>query len=300
MIPFEIDTQKRALGITQIVCSGICYGFLGLFGKLLYEKGVRPGELLALRFSLAAGLGIVYRYARSTQKIKLSWKQVMSCIMLGTFGYALMSLFFFTALTGLSASLSVLLLYTYPVLVALAAWVFLGEKIPRQHWLAFPLAAAGLVAIVWGDFTIARSEYLFFAVGSACVYAFYILASSRWLKGVDPLVSTPLIQASSGIALSCVFLRDGPRTLAILETSWWIIVLVAFVCTVMAMGLFMAGLQKLKNWEVSVLSITEPLTGVVVGIAVLGDKLTGRHVIGAGAILLALVWISRPVAIMES
>jgi drug/metabolite transporter (DMT)-like permease len=65
----------------------------------------------------------------------------------------------------------------------------------------------------------------------------------------------------------------------------------------MAMMLFLAGLQKLKSWEVSILSTTEPLTGVLLAVCLLGEKLRLAQMLGAIAVLAALVWIARPVPV---
>lgn len=44
----------RTLGIIQLLSSGFFFGFLGLFGKQAYEKGLTPYEFLALRYLVAA------------------------------------------------------------------------------------------------------------------------------------------------------------------------------------------------------------------------------------------------------
>ncbi|MBC7531219.1 MAG: EamA family transporter [Oligoflexus sp.] len=71
-----------------------------------------PGELLSLRFLLAALMTFAFLALRLPKRIRLSRRELLSCAILGVFGYAVFSFCFFTALTGLSASLTVLLLYT--------------------------------------------------------------------------------------------------------------------------------------------------------------------------------------------
>ena len=152
--------SRRGLGILQIVLSGVCFGFLGLFGKSLFEKGVVPGELLSLRFLTAAGLTFIFIAVTRPSLFRVSLHTLASTAGLGVFGYALFSFCFFSALKGLSVSLTVLLLYTYPVLVALGGRIFFGETIQREKLWAFPFAGLGLVGLVWGDFTIERAEFL--------------------------------------------------------------------------------------------------------------------------------------------
>ncbi|RYZ60550.1 MAG: hypothetical protein EOP07_00350 [Proteobacteria bacterium] len=286
--------SKRQLGIFQTIASGVCFGFLGLFGKWLYENNVRPGELLALRFLIAAALSFALLFLRFRGRIRLSGKEWIRCALLGVFGYALFSFCFFSALKGLSASLTVLLLYTFPVLVAIGGWIFFGEKIPGDHLPAIPIAAVGLICLVWKDISVDRAEYLIFGISAALFYAIYILVSSRWLKSTDPSLSTPTIQLFAGITLGSIYLTDLSHTQKIIEENWLVLMLVAVICSIAAMGLFLAGLQKLKSWEVSILSTTEPLTGVLVAMLVLSEKLSLLQGIGAVAIVIALFWTSKP------
>ncbi|MES2746163.1 MAG: DMT family transporter [Bdellovibrionota bacterium] len=286
--------SQRGLGIVQIVLSGICFGFLGIFGKSLFDKGVVPGELLSLRFSMAAILTFIYIAIRRPALFRVSRHTLLSTAALGIFGYALFSFCFFSALKGLSVSLTVLLLYTYPVLVALGGRIFFGERIQSEKLWAFPFALLGLLGLVWGDFSIERAEFLILGFIAALFYAIYILASSRLLRGVDPLISTPLIQTFAAITLGSMYLRDNARTLWIVEHNWFLLLLIAVVCSIAAMGLFQAGLQKLNGWEVSILSTTEPLTGVLLATFFLAERLTLVQMFSALLVVLALVWVSKP------
>src|SRR5206468_9760353 len=109
-------------------------------GKSLYANGVTPGELLSLRYLLAAAVLWPVLWLRYPREWRLGLRDAAACAALGIAGYALFSSCFFLALRGLSASLAVLLLYTYPVLVSAAAWALWGERIPRRKWPAVPLA----------------------------------------------------------------------------------------------------------------------------------------------------------------
>ncbi len=286
--------SQRLLGIFQSILSGLCFGSLGLFGKRLYSHGVRPGELLSLRFVLASLLLFGFLLIRGKPRLRLSLSQLLTCALLGVAGYALFSFCFFTALTGLSSSLTVLLLFTYPVGVALGARVFFGEQIPRDKMWALPLALVGLLALVWGEMAVYRAEALVFGVAAAVFYALYILVSSRFLRGVHPLVSTATIQAFAGLTLSILSLRSPGRAWDIFLADPFAVLMISIVGTVLAMSLFLAGLQKLKSWEVSLLTTSEPASTVGLAALFLGERMTALQWGGALCVVLSLVWIARP------
>ncbi|MCX6130272.1 MAG: EamA family transporter, partial [Proteobacteria bacterium] len=64
--------------------------------------------------------------------------------------------------------------------------------------------------------------------------------------------------------------------------------------TVLAMTLFLAGLQKLSNWELALLSTTEPVSAVFLAAIFLGERLSNLQVLGAVFVGMSLVLIVRP------
>ncbi|NDC39379.1 MAG: EamA family transporter [Proteobacteria bacterium] len=171
--------SDRSKGVLQMLLSGVCFGFLGVFGKWAYERGVQPGELLAVRFLVAApllGLGLLLIRPKA---LRLGWVRGLVAVLLGVMGYAVFASFYFEALSGLSASLTVMLLYAYPILVTLGARIFFNERVSTRGWVALPLVSLGLVLLVWGEVRMTRPGYLAYGVLSAVFYAAYILASRR-------------------------------------------------------------------------------------------------------------------------
>ena len=108
------------------------------------------------------------------------------------------------------------------------------------------------------------------------------------------MASTFWIQLGAGATLFAMSFVSIERSIEVVSTAWLEIVLIAFVCSVLAMWLFLSGLLKVKNWEASLLSMAEPITGVAVGVLVLGDHLTPLQWTGAGFVLAALALVSLP------
>jgi len=286
--------SERKIGIVQILLSGFCFGFLGVFGKMAYSQGLQPGELLSLRFLMGGTLLLAVLLVTRPRKLKIPAKDILLCAGLGLFGYAVFSSCFFQALKGLSASLTVLLLYTYPLQVAAAAWFFFGEKISRDRWIALPLVMLGLVMLIWGDFAVLNQSALWFGFASAFFYSIYILLSSQWLKSIDALVSVTYIQLAAGLGLGILHLRDAGRLQEIFVHNWLLLLAVAVICSAAAMSLFLAGLKRLKNWEASVLSTAEPVTGVLLAILILNESFSWIQAGGALAILGAFILVAIP------
>lgn len=289
-----MDRSQRAAGIAQILLSGVCFGFLGVFGKAAFARGIDAAELLSLRFFLAGSLILVTLRFFSPRRLAISRRDAAWSVVFGAFGYAVFSFFYFQAIAGLSASLAVLLLYLYPVIVPALDFVFFKERIPKERWYVLPMAMAGLFLLIVGEVYVRNVTAVLYGVGSALFYSIYIVFSRHFLGRTDPLPSSGIMQITAGVALGAATWRSPVRLAAVWSEGWWIIIGIAIVCGVAAMTLFLMGLQKLRSWEASVLSTAEPVTGVVLAFLLLGERLNVQQLGGAALVIGAFISLSIP------
>src|SRR4029079_19371398 len=113
------------------LASGAAFGAMAVFGKLAYAEGATVGTLLALRFLFASGLfwaGNATAVAKEGQSLFKSRDAVIA-LGLGAAGYAVQAGFYFAALSRIDAGLLSLLVFTFPVIVAVAAVVLGRERL---------------------------------------------------------------------------------------------------------------------------------------------------------------------------
>lgn len=287
------NLSTRQVGFIQIILSGMCFGALGYFGKMAYQRSILPGELLALRYSISAILTGLIIFFTNKSSLKLNRFHLISSLLLGIFGYALFSSLFFMALTGLSASLTVLLLYTYPVMVAVMSQFILKEHLGRLGILSLIVVSIGIVALVWGEWSVSDPKFLLFGIGSAFFYALYIMYSRKYLSDIPALPSSFYVQLGAGFILSAIHFHNLERPREIIGTYPVLVISMAFICSLLAMTLFLAGLRRITSSEASILSTTEPLFGVLIAGIFLGEKLTTIQMIGGALILLGMLMVAR-------
>ena len=283
------NLTSRQIGFIQIILSGMCFGALGFFGKMAYKVSVAPGELLALRYSISAILMGIAIILTNPKSFILTRFQLISSLLLGICGYALFSSFFFIALTGLSASLTVLLLYTYPVMVAVLSQFILKEHLGKKGVMALAIASIGMIGLVWGELSISDPKFLLFGVGAAFFYSLYIMYSRKYLSDVPAMPSSFYVQLGAGAILSLIYFKNFERPLSIVTNHPAIIFGMAIICSFMAMTLFLAGLRRITSSEASILSTTEPMFGVLIAAMVLEEKLSMIQICGGVLILIAMV-----------
>jgi len=108
-------------------------------------------------------------------------------------------------LTQISASLSVLLWATEPILILVLASLVLGERVGRGFVLGTGIAIAGLVLVVFDPAATGALAGVALTVAGVGVCAVYTVAARRWLPGT-PDSTFGVVLAQQAYALGLVVL----------------------------------------------------------------------------------------------
>jgi drug/metabolite transporter (DMT)-like permease len=290
--------DRRREGFVLVLASASGFASLAVFGKQAFDAGFGVAEVLAVRFALGAPLLalVVLVTKRSFASLRIGRRQLVRVLAMGAVGYAVQATLFFAALARISASLTGLLLYVYPVLVTVGA-VALGRHVSNR------LTVVGLAAALTGTALIIGlpegrldAVGVAFGIAAACWYAGYILVSERLAAGIDPFVTS--VYVTAGAALSFVVVGGGVlRDLdfeGVDASGWWSLVGMAVFASALAISCFFAGLARIGSTWTSIASSWEPVCTVILSVAILHDRLTVGMVVGgalivSGAIFLPMV-----------
>ncbi|RKQ86263.1 EamA domain-containing membrane protein RarD [Solirubrobacter pauli] len=278
------------------LASGAAFGAMAVFGKLAYAEGATVGTLLALRFLFASGLfwaGNATFVAKEGQSLfRLERRDVLLALGLGAGGYALQAGLYFAALPRIDAGVLSLLVFTFPVIVAVAAVALGREVLTRRRVVALASSSAGLVLVVGGA---GGLDPVGVALGlaAAVVYSGYILVSESVAKRMSPLTLAALVctGAAGALTVGAVLVgqfQPGELTVA----GWWWLLCLAGVSTVAAVALFFAGLARVGPTRASILATVEPLVTVLLAFAVFGETIGLAGVLG-GVLVVAAVLLAQ-------
>jgi drug/metabolite transporter (DMT)-like permease len=286
------DNTSYVIALFCVCLSGFCFGFLGIFGRLATGAGLSVGELLTYRFSLATLVLGGFLVLTDFEKLKIGKSDFVICMGLGFFGYAFFSTLYFIAINGVSVAEASLLLYTFPILVTLGAWMVFAERPTRAQLIALPLASLGLALVIGiADFqaSIKTMGAVTAGLGAAVTYAAYILISSRVQKNIHPYTSAFYVMLSASLGLAVFHQPDLHRLMEFTPLVFAILIGIAVICTVLPLILFLKGLQKLGNAETSLLSTVEPLTAALLGYLFLHESLKLSQYVGGGLVIFSLI-----------
>jgi len=271
----------------MVLTSAVAFGTIPILGKLAYANGVTPLQLLAFRFVIAtAGLSVI-ALASGQRPWRAGRARTMAIASLGLV-YAGTAVSFFFALTALPASLSELIAYLYPALVAIGAWLFTGGEMNRRIALALVATLIGLALLV-GAIQLRTSWALPLALAAPLLYSVYILFGERVTKDMPAITSSVLVHAGGAVTLVVVLLAVGPRSLPQTAAAWAVVAAIALLPSMVGISLFLAGLARVGATRAAILSTIEPVVTVALAAAVLGDRLNAFQGLGAVLVLAAVV-----------
>jgi drug/metabolite transporter (DMT)-like permease len=277
------------VGLLFVVLSAVCFGAMPLFARGAYAGGADPTTLLLLRFTLAAALlwGLVLlRRAPLPRGRVLIWLALM-----GGVGYVGQSLAYFTALTMTSASLLALLLYLYPILVALLAALVFKAPLGRATQLSLLIAVLG-AALTVGPLGGGNLLGIGLGLGAALIYACYILVATRVAHGVDALPAAAVISTSAAVVFFALAAARG-ASMPMTCSGWAAVLAVALVSTVVAVLAFLGGLARVGPTDTATISTLEPVVTLFLAAVILSETLAPLQLVGGACILVAVVRLAR-------
>jgi drug/metabolite transporter (DMT)-like permease len=269
---------------------------MAIFGKLAYDQGVTVGTLLSARFVLAAAALWLFLLCagKAHQLRRLTRRDVVIAFALGAIGYGAQAGAYFAALDRLDASLLSLILYTYPVMVAVASIAIGRESASRRTALALAFASTGLVLVLAGAAAGALDPLgTALALTAAVVYTAYILISEGVAERVGPLALSTLVCTGAATSLTLAGFVGGdldPGRVSAAGFGW--LAALAVVSTVGAIALFFAGLRRVGPTAASILSTLEPVVTVALAFVAFGETL-GPAQLAGGALVLSAVLVVR-------
>jgi drug/metabolite transporter (DMT)-like permease len=278
--------RRRTAGVLFCVVSAFGFGLMAVFAKEAYAAGLGVTALLAARFVLAAGvfwaIVAVRRPARPPRRVALT------CLGLGAIGYAAQAGLFFSALEHIDASLTSLLLYTYPALVFCGAVALRRERVTSWKAVALGLAGAGAALVLLGGGT-QRLEAtgVMLALAAGATYAVYILVADGIVARVDPVLLGALVASGAAATFAVAGIAGGGT--AFTSGGWVWIVAIALLSTVLPIVTFMLGMERVGASTASIVSTFEPVVTVALAVALYGEGLGPLQALGGALVLAAVV-----------
>jgi drug/metabolite transporter (DMT)-like permease len=279
--------RADAIGVGVVTLAGCCYAAATIAIKFAYRYEAGTGIVTLLRFAgSAAALWTLVRFLRIPPR--LGGRKLRSLIGMGLVS-AVVGGLFLASLDRIPAFTATLLLYAHPAMVALATAVLGRERFTLGKAGALALSTIGLLLVLGAPAGDLDWVGVVMALGGAVALAAFIVLAQRAVVDVHPLVSSGTVQATAGLAFAPVAVAGGalePGTIPV--AVWWMLAGALF--TAGAISLFLAAVDRLGPTRASIGATVEPVVTVILGVALLSERLTGLQLVG-GLLVVAAVGI---------
>ena len=312
--------RTRLVGIALVVVSACGFGSGALFAQPIYHRGLDWMTLITWRFIFAALLSWGWLLIRPSQRRALrllSRRRVLTLLALGVF-YMANTGAYFAGLETVPASLSALIVYLYPSIVAVLSIRFAHRLHGRRAWFALALATGG-VALAVGGIDASHPvplHGLLLMISSPIVYAVWIILAARFsgerrrtagdeeqpvappydseattseMSQAAPTAAVMLTATAIGWVIAAVATNRPWLPAQIPTDIWWALFGVGLFSTALAMQAFYAGARRIGAAQASLVSTVEPIYTISLAALLLHEGLTPIQLFGGVMVIIGVL-----------
>jgi drug/metabolite transporter (DMT)-like permease len=278
-------TRSRGEGLALIALLGVTAIWGSTFFVLKDAVTRIPvADLLAVRFGIAS-LGLLVVAGR---QLRMSRRTLASGAGLGAL-YGGAQLLQTLGLAHTSASVSGFITGLYVVATPLLGALILKTRVTRPVWIAVGLATVGLGVLSLNGFSVGYGELLTFL--SALIYAGHIIALGRFSEPGSSL-SLSLVQMVT-ITIICTGVALTPAATTGLQLpasgpDWLAVIYLGLVAGAVTMWLQTWAQARIEPSRAAVIMAMEPVWAAGFAVALGGERITVRMIIGGLAIVSAM------------
>lgn len=283
-------------GFFFAVTGTVLFSLKSIFIKLAFMEGVDTTTLMFLRMTIALPFYIaVLLYAmktRPTKAAQLHKKNITITIILGFLGYYLASYLDFESLHYISAQLERLILFTYPIIVAILSWIFFREKITIKILISMVLSYAGVGFLFFNEAGAGNENLLkgTILVGAAAFFfSIYVVFSKDLISKLGSLIFTSIAMSTAVFYILVQFLAT--RDISDLNVSpkvWLLSFLLAIFCTLIPSFLTAEAINRIGATRMSITGSIGPVFTIFIAVIFLGEDFGWEHIVG---LLLVLIGV---------
>jgi drug/metabolite transporter (DMT)-like permease len=285
--------NNQLKGSLFIMISATGSATLSIFTKYAFAAGANITTIVSVRFLLAALFLLLVLKSRHISPF-INFKRMVQLCLMGAVGYGGMSILFANSLHYLPASLTGMLLYSYPAMVTLLSFLVGDEQFSTEKIIALFTCLAGLSLVLGVSSADAPLIGILSILSSAVIYSVYIVISNRILKSVNPLTATTYICASTGIVAFLYGLLDNSLIWQLPTQGWLAILGITIFPTLIGILFFFSGMDLIGPANASILCTLEPLVTVLLSIALLGETINYSQISGGLLIISGIIFLQLP------
>ena len=287
--------DKNLKGFFCAYMTAILYGGCTTVASMVMKGSINNVTLLFLRAAICAVVLAVVVFWGKRDNAR-PWDLYLRSFLLGALVYASQSAVYFAAVRNNPASLTTVIYSVYPVFVPFVVGFMNRSRPDLKTMPALGLAIIGLVLLL--DVNMENFSVWGTALGILATvgFAVYVVLGSRIRRDgeeLGPFEKTMCVMSGSAVSF-CIFgILTGGLKLADAVPSLPGVALIAIVFTLAPMCFFWTAVSLLGPEKASIPSIFEPVSGIIMAMILLGERLTVLQFAGIAVIMLGLMFAQK-------
>jgi drug/metabolite transporter (DMT)-like permease len=288
-------------GVLLAAAGTFFFALKSIFIKFAFAAGATPTLLLTIRLLMSAPVyvGVLVYMARVERRKVGATGDIAWAMALGFFGFYLAAILDLYGLQLISAQLERLTLFTYPTIVAVMAWLFLGEQLNRKIIASIIVCYTGVYFMYSGERMLTNDANVVLGVlyvfGAALSYAFYIVMAKQRMQRIGSRAFTSWAMLGSTLFVCIHFASTNPVS-SLFEAPPLVYVygvILAFVCTVLPSFMINEAIMRLGATRTTIIGSAGPVLTMILAIILLAEPSSPRHVAGMILVVVGVSLMTR-------
>lgn len=272
----------------------------GLAWTTVAVREISPYTLVLIRLWLAS-LSMALVLLATRTRLPLDWRLWARLTVVGVFNMALPFLLESWAQQHIPSSLAGVLSTPAPLFVVLFAWLVLpDEPVTAQRVTGLVIGLGGVLLLVAQDFRLSdllNASFLgqLAMIGATCSYAIAAVFIRRALLDVSATALTAGTLLSAAAVMTVLAPFAGSRlSWPVAPLTWVAIAWLGLLGATVAYLLYYWVLSTWGPTRTAQVTYLIPVFTVLIGVAILGEPLTVRLVVGMALVMLSLLVVNWP------
>lgn len=286
----ERTRQVKIGGLLLVILAALFWGLSGGLGGYLMEEGWDPLVITFYRGFIGLICVSIWLMIKPVpfNKKMLLWSGIAGLGVTGNF------IFYFVSISEGSIAVAATLMYTAPIFVMLASFVFKLEQATLFKWMAILSVMIG-VALMTEIYAVDSEGITLMGIatglGAGVSYALFLFGFKYAAKNGEP--QGILTIAFLLFSIVTPFFIDGDEAVSAITSSDMIwMVLLGILGAGLSFILYIYGLERTSPTGASVSAMVEPVTASLFGVLVMSEQLEWLQLVGMAIILTTVTTLS--------
>jgi len=256
---------------------------------ILVKLRLAPG-LISAFYRMAIAVALLLPYVLLTKSFKIPNRKFLLLAALCGILFASDVAVWNIAIQDSSATQASLLTNLSPLWVGIGSFLFLKSKPVANFWIGTLVSLFGMITLVGFEYFIELNfnQAFLLALLSGILYSIYLLVRKNVLSEVDVLsfMTISLLASSIYLGIVCYFLNE-PFT-GFSNMGWFVLVLQAVICQLLAWLLLSYATQHMRATRVSLSLLSQAVFTSILAWLFIGEKITIQKIIGGFILVLGI------------